>query len=242
MSQAGVRWMRRTAVGALLWFLFGAIGTPPAEALPLVNGDFQEDVILDGWTLFTTANGTDGRVPDGVVPFVTKEGSALSLSAEFNVGKLDQFIDGFGGGGILQEVNLEPGFLQISADIATFKDPKPGLTGIDDNHGGLFEILVDGIVRASFDFGMVLANETHFGVLSLSNLGISGGLHDIAFRMTRPYLNDTGFLPDFPSPRQYIDNITLTVTEDIPEPHTLLLLAASLLGLITLRRSSQPQP
>ena len=225
----------RTGATALLGLFMATILALPAGALPLVNGDFESGD-LTGWTLFaTSSSGANGSVDDGVTLFDTNEDTVASNSAQFNVGRKSPGLD-LEGGGIYQDVTLPAGFLHISADIATFKEPTPGLApGADDNEGGLFEILVDDIVRSSYDFGLVLANETHSAELLLPGFEIlTAGDYRIAFQITRPFMTDLfGDPVNSPTPRQYIDDINLML---VPEPHSWLLLCAGLLGLIGLRR------
>jgi hypothetical protein len=226
----------RTGLTAMLALILGTMLALPAGALPLVNGDFETGD-LTGWTLFTTSfNGAHGSVGDGVTPFDTNEDTVASNAAQFNVGQKSPALD-YEGGGIYQDLTLGAGFLYISADIATFKEPTPGVPpGSDDNEGGLFELLVNDVVQDSYDFGLVLANETHSAELLLAGLEIvTPGDYRIAFQITRPFKTDLFQDPVIsPTPRQYVDDINVTL---VPEPHTLMLLSAGLLGLIRLRRS-----
>ncbi|MFQ5514958.1 MAG: hypothetical protein ACE5FG_11030 [Myxococcota bacterium] len=208
-----------------------ALGVTPAQALPLINGDFEAG--LSGWDVFQTDGGETGTV--SVVSFETVAGVS-SNAAELNVGETT-LGTGFQGGGIEQLVSLGTGTLSVSADIASFKLPRSGLEPFeDDNHGGLFELLVDDVVRDSFDFDFVLANQIHRGTLAFSDLVVTAGLHRIAIRVTRPFQNDVTN-PLSPTPREYIDNVVLGFKpvegSTVPEPPAWLLLA---LGLIPLTR------
>jgi len=226
---------RRWILTLLITPFLIVMGAPNGSALPLVNGDFQTGD-LTGWSTFTTANGVIGTA--AVVPFATTNGGPVTDAARFNVGEAVSDGDGntFAGGGILQNVSLGgAGLVNITANLASRKAPKPGLIGPDDNHGGLFDLLIDNIVRTSFDFGVVAANQTHYGVLSLLNFAITGGSHEIRIRITRPWANDAATPTTSPSPREYIDDVTLSMNA-VPEPHTFALFVSGMLGLAILRR------
>ena len=83
------------------------------NATLLTNGDFETGN-LNGWTTFTTTNGTIGT------PSVTSfdvTGAGASLAAGFNVGNVQN--PGNNGGGIFQTFNFGGGSLSVSVDIAS---------------------------------------------------------------------------------------------------------------------------
>ena len=168
-----------------------------ASAAPVVNGDFETGDLI-GWTTFTTANGTIGT--PAVVSFDTT-GTGASNAAEFNVGKavFDFDLEVREGGGIYQNVNAA-GLFVLSAHVAA--DNAEPLGG--NFSCGMFELLVDGAVVSSHDFGPCDAATTERTTLSAAGLSLSAGSHEIRIRISRPYT--TAFF----TPRQYVDNVSLT--------------------------------
>ncbi len=166
----------------------------------LINPGFETGDFT-GWTTFTTPGGTLGTGFPNVTLFDTDNNGSASNSAEFNVG-------GPGGGGILQNVALGAGTLQIDIDIAVKGGP------LDNGSGGVFTLFVDGAAVDTFDFGGVSAVVSVFGSLN-ANLAVGAGLHEIRIQMTRPFLHSIN------TPTQYLDNIVLSgsaVLADVPEP------------------------
>src|ERR1017187_10567273 len=79
------------------------------------NGDFGTGD-LTGWTVFTTANGSNGANPlPDVVSFNTT-GAGASNSAQFNVGEVS-FTGIQAGGGLIQLVTLSAGEYNFFANI-----------------------------------------------------------------------------------------------------------------------------
>jgi hypothetical protein len=187
----------------VLGICVAALAVTLVASAAVVNGDFETGD-LTGWTTFTTANGTIGT--PAVVSFDTT-GTGASNAAEFAVGVAVPALPAVGeGGGIHQSVNTVAGEVDVSADVALH------LAEVVSNVScGLFELLVDGAVVASHDFGECLQSVTERSTLSATGLALAAGSHEIRIRITRPARNVAGRL------RHYVDNVSLTqVVTELP--------------------------
>jgi hypothetical protein len=217
--------MKRFLVAALAVALLA--GFSPARAGQLVNGNFATGDFT-GWTLFTTANGTNGHPPlPNVVSFDTA-GMGASLAAHFQVGQV-VFTPGVpAGGGLFQSVMLGTGTLNIDADIAS-----QNISGATNVAGGIFQVLLDGVVVDTHDFGQINNGDVLRSTLHFST-AVTAGPHEIRFLMTRPFLNGSS-LND--TPLQYLDNARLSGTAvevtAVPEPGSLALLGAGALSAVS---------
>jgi len=184
-----------------------------ASANLVYNGGFEVGGgSLAGWTVFTTPSGSTGRGLPAVAPFDTCAPDQVSNAAKFNVGTTD--FPNQDGGGIYQNLNLAAGSYQLSVCTAV-------LSEVDTNQdGGLFELLFDGVVVDSYNYGYVSLGTTYRRLLA-DLVNVSAGNYEIRIRITRPWITDTS------TPNQYIDNVTI-----VPEPATMALLGMG--GLITL--------
>lgn len=183
----------------------------------VTNGDFETGT-LDAWAVFTTAGGSNGPDLPDVVPFDIDDDGTETQTARFDIGRLSG--DCYGaraGGGIHQEVTLPGGNYQYTASIATLDDRAE-----NNEEGGLFELLFDGDVVDSHDFGDVTVHIPEYALLVAELVDVSEGAHEVSVRITRTLLSGRV------SPYQYVDNVSL-----IPEPTTAALLA---LGALALRR------
>jgi hypothetical protein len=186
------------------------------EASFVYNGDFEANGgSLDGWTVFTTPTGTNGMGMPRVVRFDTCMPGDYSYAAKFNVGTTQY--PNPGGGGIKQTVNLAAGEYQLKVCTAVLDETGRAL------EGGLFELLFDGVVVDSHNYGFVLAGTTYRALLAANVVAPVDGEHEVQIRITRPYLSSCC------GPRQYLDCVEL-----VPEPTTVAIL--SLGGLALLRK------
>lgn len=221
----------------LVTVLATAFGASAAHA-GLINGGFDTGD-LTGWTTFTTTNGTLGGIGSEVVAFDTNGDGTADPAARFRVGQDHWAPSGFEGGGIRQSVTLGAGAVTLSADVAAWA----AVWG--NNSGGVFELLFDGAVVASHDFGFIPTGDTKRATLWAS-FEVAGGLHDVGLLMRRPFPDgDT-------TPLQLVDNFSLrggavdvdTFDEpplQAPEPGSLSLLGLGLLGLARARQRRHRQ-
>ena len=190
-----------------------------AQATQLVNnGDFATGDFT-GWTLFATTNGTAGFYPDPQVTAFDVTGNGASSAAEFQVGQanLSTLQEG---GGIRQTLNATAGLLTFSADFASYLSQDLNLSG------GVFSVLLDGVVLDSFNTGVIgtgfsgpiggpLTPVPAFerGTLAFST-NVTAGSHILALQVTRPFpIGGSG-------PLQYFDNISAVQAGVVPEPAT----------------------
>jgi hypothetical protein len=134
-------------------------------------------------------------------------------SAEFEVGQVSFAPGQQAGGGLLQNVLLGSGNLNISVAIAAH-----GVANFNAQ-GGVFSILFDGAPVATHAFGFIGPGQTLRFELSASLPSVTGGNHEIAIEMTRPFLQTAT------TPEQFFTDVTLSGTAAVPEPSSLGLLS-----------------
>lgn len=185
----------------------------------VINGGFESG--LDGWSLFTTANGTLGNPPlPQVAAFDVAGNSTPSSSLKLSVGYATAPCSFPGiycpqpteGGGVQQSVSFLEGVYSLHVDIAVENTP---LYGGLNGDGGTFSLILDGLILDQVSFGAIVANSVKRDQLSFEG-SISEGLHDFKILVTRDYAQSASL-------SQYIDNVTVA---RVPEPNTLGLLAA----------------
>lgn len=199
-----------------------------ARAVPIVtNGDFATGDFT-GWTLTpTSGNGTLGFAPLPRVDALGANNNPLSgFAAEFNAGQSTTPTSNYEGGTLSQVIALPAGDIHFTAEIGAFNP-----ANATNSYGGKFEVLVNGVVKVSFEFPPLgsLASNTH--VLSFDDF-VSAGNYTLAIRITTPNLSINSSTDlDLPaSARQFLTNVAITV----PEPGSIVLLLAGLGGLLLL--------
>lgn len=175
-----------------------SVVTTSAAPTNLVNnGDFETGD-FSNWTVFQTANGV---INESVVMYDTT-GSGASYAARFNVGQVNHIPSVFEGGGIYQEFNAEAGAWEVSAVAIAACDPGGGA----NYEGGLFELIIDGTVVDSHQFGYSPVGQILRATLAANGNFAASGLHEIRIKITRPWTSDLSA-----APYQYVDNINLVM-------------------------------
>ena len=210
---------------AALILAAATVCAPDGNANLLVNGDFETGSVTP-WTAFDL-NGNAGEsfgLPDVTAFDVT--GSGSSQAARLQVGT--STLGTPGGGGLAQMVSTSAGLLTLSVDFAAM--------GPANADAGTFSLVVDGTVLQSDALGAITDGETLRGSLSGSLL-VAAGQHAVEIEVTRSFVNSSGF--GF-TPFQFFDNAVAAIeTSPIPEPGTLSLLVAGLIGFAAIRRRSR---
>jgi len=189
-----------------------------ANAAIVTNGDFATGNFA-GWTLFNTSNGSLDPSGSGL-PAVTSfnvTGAGAQNAATFQVGEV-VFDSTQQGGGITQTVTLPGGLINFSAGIAAL-----GGINFANAEGGVFSALLDGVTEDTLAIGQIGPNAVIRDMLSFTTTE-SAGTHALEILITRPFINSTG------TPEQFITNIGISSAAAVPEPASLVLLAASLLS------------
>jgi len=205
-----------------IWGLFLLTGTAWPSNL-LYNGGFQNNN-LNGWTPFTTSNGSLGTTIPTVVPFTA--GGTPSNVAEFEVGQTSFLPGDSEGGGIEQTLTLPTGQLTLSADVSFYN-----ASTFANSYAGEAILLIDNVAVASYTAGMLNAGQLQTASLSYSFVG-DGQPTTIGLEFVRPALSEEG-----ETPYQEIYGIDLEDppgVDQMPEPGTWLL-AGLPLGLAAWR-------
>ncbi|MGB0910531.1 MAG: hypothetical protein ACPGYT_09225 [Nitrospirales bacterium] len=196
---------QNVVVGYLMFGFLLLLGFP-SEVWSGVSSDCDfESGDLSGWTFFETTNGTlGGEGFPGCTDFDINDDGLFAKSAEFKVGQHDYKGKGvrLAGGGIVTHHHTAGGTIIFSADIAAaYSSPKDRR----NLSGGVFELLVDGEMVASHDFGPIPNNTIQRYMLE-GLASVTPGMHEFRIRIRRPFRSR----PHDQAPRQYIDNIRLS--------------------------------
>ncbi|WP_447970704.1 hypothetical protein [Nitrospira sp. M1] len=172
-----------------------------AQAFLIANGDFELGD-LSGWTVFETPNGSlGGEAFPRCVDFDIKGDGHVSKSIVFKVGQQQYQAGGpsLAGGGIYTNFHVAGGRMVFTADIASsYSSPKDRR----NLAGGVVDLLVDGEVIASHDFGPIPTATTQRERLQ-GMVHLDAGMHEVRIRIQRPYRS----LSQDQAPQQYLDNI-----------------------------------
>lgn len=206
----------------------GLMAFVPSVNASVINGGFESG--LNGWRLFTTANGTLGDQPlPQVGTYDVVGNSAGSNSLKLSVGYAVAPCSFPGifcpkpteGGGIQQSIYLSSGLYSFHVDVAVENTPLYGGSNMD---GGTFSMILDGLVLDTVSFGQIISNSVERDQLNFET-SIGEGVHDLQILVTRNYAQSDSLF-------QFVDNITIT---PVPEPTTLGLLAIGCLTMLLAR-------
>jgi hypothetical protein len=208
----------RLYTGAIIALSLSGITAHAANLV--MNGDFETGS-LSGWTVFTTANGSNGPGRPSVDTFDT--GLGPSFSVHFNVGQVVFTPGDAEGGGLTQTVSV------VTSGMYTVGGTFGELVNVGGNSdAGVFSILIDSTVVATHTFGNINAGDTLIGSLN-GSISLTTGPHTFELLITRTHVGGTNNTPE-----EFVDNLSLV--QATPEPSTVLLVAAGLGGLALVRR------
>jgi hypothetical protein len=181
------------------------------------TGDFT------GWTIGLTPNGTTSTQSvvsydiDGPGPLST------SLNAQFSVGRLVSANGGTEGVNLTQIMTLTAGVqYTFEFDWSSWRN-----TTTNNAEGGIFSVLVDGVLITSVSSGSTSSLTPHYGHLTGTFTPGATTTYTVGARIARPFTPGGGLF-------QHVDNFAVTA---VPEPASLAVLGLGLLA--ALRRRSK---
>jgi hypothetical protein len=190
----------------------------PAHSTTIANGNFGNE--LADWTVYNPYG-----LPAGVINVDLDGSGPLEASNAFFV----QTGGGYESGdvSIFQRIGIiDSGQYTLTASIASSYFPNDSRF-INNLSAGTITVAWDGTIINSFDFGEILANSWEYATLSASFEADSAGILEINFFRL--------FASDINSPINYLSNVSLTFNNvgvtPVPEPATVLLLGASIVGI-----------
>jgi hypothetical protein len=186
----------------------------------LVNGDFENG--FTGWTSFSTPNG-NGFAFSSL--FDTTGSGTVSQAASMVVGQTQSQPGGAAaGGGVQQLFDFGGGAYELSVSVASWN-----FWTTSNAYAGVFSVALDGLELGVLDLGAINAQTIERGQINYSG-SAAAGTHLLSIQAARP----APAASQAKAPFQYIDNVTFTATNSVPEPGTLALVG---LGAVALTAS-----
>ena len=199
-------------------------GGASVASAQFVNGDFGTGDFT-GWTVGLTSLGANA-VQDVIVYDIDGPGAlGASNAARFSAGRATGVTTGNHGVIMTQNMTLAAGLYNVDFDWSAFRSPGLGA----NTQGGIFELIVDGVVIASGQAGSTSSAAPKFGHVMGSFTSV-GATHNVGVQITRPFTIPT---PTAPTLFQAVDNFVLT---PVPEPATMAVLGLGVAALIRRRR------
>ena len=195
----------------------------------ITNGDFETGD-LTGWS-WTPTQYSDPNMTTAVVSFDTS-GSGASLAFRVSPGT-DNGHAAIGqqeGGYLSQSVSLTNG---QAYDVAIGASAIQEVSGIGGNaDGGLIRLYVAGNLLWSWDVAHIDQDATLRNSYSGAYTAGFTGAHDVEIWFTRTYMNWHPGVVVY----QYLDEVLVDDSQDVPEPTTLVMLALAGAGLAIRKR------
>ena len=161
---------------------------------PVLNGDFEAETPLEGFTVYTTPN---GQMTAEVETFDVDGDSVSSKAAKLRPGSL--LGETPAGGGISQVLNLSYGQLSGTIDVASINTHN----FYSMASGGVIEVYLNDTLMDSIDFGPINEQQIKRGVLTFDT-NVSTGTYELRIEVKIAYEQAYVF--------NYIDDISFTGT------------------------------
>lgn len=209
--------MKFSKTKAVATAAFMAMSSVAAHAAVISNADFETGD-LSGWNV---ASYNGGTTDFSTVRSFDTDGVDTSNAAAFRVGA--PRVGTLGGITLSQDLNiLTAGTYNFAVDVAT---AMPRIRG-SQLSAGVFEMLVNGTVVDTIDFGRINSSTVERGTLE-GAVRLSAGTNSFSLRLARSYFSGRG------TPVHYVDNIDVA---QVPLPAGLPVLLIGLGSLALVRR------
>ena len=190
--------------------------TTSTSSAGLINPDFETGDYT-GWTTYTTPFGTSGNGFSQVVQFDVDGDTNLSFAPEWRVGTIQTGVPA--GAGVSQDIVVPLlNNVVLEVDIAA-------AAGSSNGAAGFFELLFDGNVVDSHDFGSIVGGTVERETLTAVVPSVAPGIYEVALQATRNAAQASF------TPRQYFDDFNVLV----PEPSTSFLTLLAMASIAALR-------
>ncbi len=210
-------------IGAILLSI--GMTASAAQAVTLSNSDFSVPGAA-GWSIGLTSAGQNTLPQVSQVFDVDLNGP--SAAAAFRPGS--SAMGSYNGVTGTQSFSISAaGTYSFGLDVASkFGGQFTGPIPQSNFDGGLVQLIVDGILIDSWDFGQILYDAVERTRL-MGSTTLAAGTYNFTFRLLR------NFNASATSPTLYVDNASISGPAAVPLPASLPLLLAGLAGIFALR-------